>query len=199
MSAQLSLRVAFIDKFRRRLRGLWPAGLLACVLAHSALADASRGELAGHRLGERVALDLVEASKAQADGSLRVPAAGADDRFESVYLYVAPVSGEVGKIALSRRVAELEDAKAVAASIVADVESLYPDWERLRAPLPMGRTGGEMLSRLQLGKQALIVFYRPLAQAGYEVVLELEYASKAPQRKAWRKLVGEERDALQER
>ena len=51
--------------------------------------------------------------------------------------------------------------------------------DRLRAPLPMGKTGGEMLSRLQLGKHALIVFYRPLEQAGYEVVLELEYASKA--------------------
>jgi hypothetical protein len=186
-----------MDALRCRFFVLATAGL-ACLCANPLYADASRGELAGHRLGERVALDLVADSKAQADGSLRVAAAGADGRFESVYLYVSPLSGEAGKIAMSRRVAELEEAKAVAGSVVADVESRYPDWERLRAPLPMGRTGGEMLSRLQLGKHALIVFYRPLEQAGYEVVLELEYASKAPQRKAWRKLVGAERDALLE-
>jgi hypothetical protein len=171
---------------------------VACLAAGPLLADASRGELAGHRLGERVALDVVPASKAQADGSLRIAAAGADDRFDSVYLYASPVSGEVGKIALSRRLATLEDAKSVAGTIVANVEARYPDWERLRAPLPMGKTGGEMLSRLQLGKHALIVFYRPLEQAGYEVMLELEYSSKAPQRKAWRQLVGAEREVLRE-
>lgn len=140
-------------------------------------------------------MDLVPTSKAQADGSRRIAAAGAPDDFDAVYLYASPKSGEVGKIALSRRLADLDSAKSVAAQVVADVEARYPDWERLRAPLPMGRSGGEMLSRLQRGKHALIVFYRPLEQAGYEVVLELEYASKAPQRKAWRQLLGAERDA----
>ena len=195
MSVKLPYRFAITDVLRRWSYALVFAGL-SCLVVSAVLADASRGELAGHRLGERIALDLVGTSKAQSDGSLRIPAAGADGRFESLYLYASPLSGEVGKIALSRRVAELEDARSIAGSVVAEVESLYPDWERLRAPLPMGKTGGEMLSRLQLGKHALIVFYRPLEQAGYEVVLELEYASKAPQRKSWRKLVGAERDAL---
>jgi len=172
--------------------------VVASLVAVPACADASRGELAGHRLGERVALDLVSASETQADGSLRIAAAGAGDAFDSVYLYASPVSGEVGKIALSRRLAGLQNAKSVAADVAANIQGRYPHWERLRAPLPMGRAGGEMLSRLTLGKYALIVFYRPLEQAGYEVVLELEYASKASQRKTWRKLVGDERDAVRQ-
>jgi len=178
---------------RRRMRALLSLVLLAFGTAH---ADAGRGELAGHRLGERVALDLVSAPKIQADGSLRISAAGAGNEFDAVYLYTSPGSGEVGKIALSRRLAEPLQAKRVADEIASDIEARYAQWERLKAPLPLGRSGGEMLSRLQQGKYALIVYYRPLEQAGYEVVLELEYASRAPQRKAWRDLVAAEREAM---
>ena len=175
------------------------AGWLPCValtmLAQTAQADANRGELAGHRLGERVALDLVADSKSLPDGSLRIAVAGAQDKFDAVYLYATPVSGAVGKIALSRTVATLEAAQALATEIKGVTEADYPDWERLRAPVSMGKTGGEMLSRLQQPPYALIVFYRP-SQDSFEVVLELEYSGKAKQRKAWRALAGQERDSL---
>ena len=167
--------------------------LAGCLSAPPALADAGQGELAGHRLGERVALDLVQAPKPLPDGSLRVAAAGAAEPFDSVYLYASPRSGQVGKIALTRRADSLEEAREIASAVKTRVEADYPDWDRLRAPMRMGKTGGQMISRLQQGRHALIVFYRPMDEAGFEVVLELEYASKAPQRKAWRALVAEER------
>ncbi len=173
----------------------WLLCAASILLAQTAQADAGRGELAGHRLGERVALDLVAGSKPQPDGSLKISVAGAGDEFDAVYLYTTPVSGAVGKIALSRSLATIEAARALAMEIKGRAEADYPAWERLRAPVSMGKTGGEMLSRLQQAPYALIVFYRPSADS-FEVVLELEYSGKAKQRKAWRALAGQERDSL---
>ncbi len=146
--------------------------------------------LGGYALSEGYPVRQDSVTKTMPDGSLRVraqtvqPVYGAD----AVYLYLSPLSHRIGKIVLNRSVANLELAKSAAQVFKQQVEADYPDWERQRAPIPMGRTGGEMISRLSQEPHAFIVFYRPV-EKGAEAVLELEYSARAPQRKAWRQRV----------
>jgi hypothetical protein len=164
------------------------AGLLAGLLAPALLsADAGTGELGGYRLGDRYPLNADTRWQPAADGSVKITAQAPDKPpdIDAVYLYATPGEYRIGKIVLYRRLADLAAAQALAADYQQRLEARYGGWERMSAPIPMPRTGGEMLSRLKQGPYALIVYYRGAAP-GAEMAVELEYDSGAPQRKAWK-------------
>jgi hypothetical protein len=175
-----------------------PVVLLALLLGlpGANIADAGQGEMAGFRLGDRYPVQADTPMEAAADRSWKIRAAGPAPTHEqdAVYLYVTPVTHTIGKIVRQRAAADIDAAAQLAATAKTRLEERYPDWERLRAPIPMGRTGGAMVSRLRKGPYALIVFYRGTAK-GAEVAEELEFESASPERKAWRALLRDEATA----
>ncbi|UCG73739.1 MAG: hypothetical protein JSV45_05030 [Chromatiales bacterium] len=158
-----------------------------------AQADANRGELGGFRLGDAYALDDDSAWTTAADRSLKIAATAATKPadIDMVYLYATPASHTIGKIVYHSDFDSLGEAEQAAEKYRAQLESDYPDWERLRAPIPMGKAGGAMVSRLRNGPHALIVFYRGTAD-GAELAVELEYESASPERKAWKQQLKQE-------
>lgn len=170
--------------------------LLLLCLPGICAADANQGEMAGYRLGDAYPLTSHTSSSAAADRSLKVKAeqAVAPDDVDTVYLYITPRSHTIGKIVLHKDYARLEEAAQAANQFKAQLEAEYADWERLKAPIPMGKAGGAMLSRLRQGPYALIVFYKGTEQ-GAELAVELEYESASAERKAWKSRLREESDA----
>ena len=166
--------------------------LLSC-LPLLCVADANTGEMAGYRLGDAYPLTANTATSSAADRSLKLKAEQGvpPEGMDSVYLYVTPASHTIGKIVLHRDYPDLDAAGRAADVYRERLETQYPGWERLKAPIPMGKAGGEMVSRLRQGPYALIVFYRGTEQ-GAELVVELEYESASPERKAWKSRLRDE-------
>ena len=102
-----------------------------------------------------------------------------------MYLYISPRTGIIGKILQQQTHPDMASAKSAAERATTRVEAAYPDWQRQKAPVPFGKQGGAMLSRLLKPPFALIVFYRETGD-GFVSIVELEYESKSPERKAWR-------------
>lgn len=152
------------------------------------LGDASQGELGGYRLGDAYLLGPSTEWSHAADHSLKITARTAGDPAgeSSVYVYATPVSHTIGKIVLQTRFADLAAAQAAAQADRERLAAAYPDWKQaVTVPLPMGRRGGELVSRQLQEPYALIVFYRG-TDAGAELVIELEFESASPAREAWR-------------
>lgn len=161
--------------------------LVVCLTPAPILADASQGEMGGYSLGERYRFNADTMFQQAADGSLKVTAQAPSkpNDIQTVYLYTAPASHVIGKIVYHSEFATLDEARGLATSYQQILEDLYPGWEHMPAPVPMGKGGGEMLSRLHQGPYALIVFYRS-TEPGAEMGVELEYESSSPMRKAWK-------------
>ena len=161
--------------------------LTAALAPAGSIADANQGELGGYRLGNKYPFNADTKFETAADRSLKIMAQAPvkPGDIPTVYLYATPATHTIGKIVYHRGFADLAAAEALATDYQLRLEALYPGWERLKAPIPMGRTGGAMLSRLRQGPYALIVFYRGTEQ-GAEMLVELEYESASPARKAWK-------------
>ena len=166
---------------------------LLLLAAAAAFADANRGEMGGYRLGDRYTVSDTTQWTTAADRSIKIkagqPDAPAD--IDTVYLYASPATHTIGKIVYHSDFEDLDTAGAAAAHYKAELEAAYPDWERLKAPVPMGKAGGAMVSRLRRGPYALIVFYRG-TNAGAELAVEMEFESASPERKAFRAQLREE-------
>ena len=166
---------------------------LLLLAAATAFADANRGEMGGYRLGDSYTVSDTTQWTTAADRSLKIkgeqPDAPAD--IDTVYLYASPSTHTIGKIVYHSDFEDLDKAGEAAARYKAELEAAYPDWERLKAPVPMGKAGGAMISRLRQGPYALIVFYRG-TDAGAELAVELEFESASPERKAFRAQLREE-------
>lgn len=166
---------------------IWIVLLTAALAPASSIADASRGELGGYRLGNEYPFNADTKFQTAADGSLKItsqaPVKPSD--IQKVYVYATPGTHIIGKILYQRAFPDLAAAEALATDYQLRLEEIYSGWERLKAPIPMGKTGGAMLSRLRQGPYALIVFYRGTEQ-GAEMLVELEYESASPERKAWK-------------
>ena len=173
---------------RNACRTLWWVALLAAALAPATvIADAGRGELGGYRLGNEYPLNADTKFQTAADGSLKITSQAPvkPDDIQQVYVYATPATHTIGKIVYHRHFTDLAAAEALATDYQVRLEAIYSGWERLKAPIPMGKAGGAMLSRLRQGPYALIVFYRG-TQDGAELAVELEYESASPARKAWK-------------
>ncbi len=170
--------------------------VLIVAIANAGCANSIGFGLADYALGETYAVSNAAALKSMPDGSLRVRVEGQPTEYgeDAAYLYVSPLSGQIGKIVLSRSMDDLAAAKSAAAAFKQQLEADYPHWERQAVPVRMGRGGGEMISRLSQDPYAFIVFYQP-SESGAQALLELEYDARAPQRKAWRQLVRDEHAA----
>ena len=167
-----------------------------CLQTPLALADASLGELAGYLLGDRYPVSGGLPAEPQPDGSLRIAAPDPflPDGFDRVDLYVSPASRLIGKIIVSRRCDDLVTAGQLAEAQKRSLEQQYPEWEVLKAPIPFGKDGGAMVSRLRQLPYALIVFYRADADEA-RLSVELEYDATSAQRQAWKARLGEEKAA----
>lgn len=149
--------------------------------------------MGGYRLGETYPLTATTPQKAAADRSIKIRAeqANAPADIDTVYLYASPATYTIGKIVYHQDYASLAEAEQAATRYKAALEADYPDWERLKAPIPMGKAGGAMVSRLRQGPYALIVFYRGTEQ-GAELAVELEFESASAERKAFKAQLREE-------
>ena len=117
--------------------------------------------------------------------------ANAPADIDTVYLYATPATYTIGKIVYHQDYADLATAEQAAARYKAKLEAEYPGWERLKAPIPMGKAGGAMVSRLRNGPYALIVFYHGTKE-GAELAVELEFESASAERKAFKARLREE-------
>ena len=157
------------------------------LLAGLVLADANEGEMGGYRLGDIYPLNDASRYEAVADRSWKIKAQQAvvPADMDSAYVYATPATQTIGKIIFRKDFASAAEAEAAAMVQKQRLEAAYPDWEVLKAPIPMGRQGGAMVSRQRQGAYALIVFYKS-TDDGAELVVELEFESSSPERKAWR-------------
>jgi len=176
---------------------LWGVLVATALAPATAIADAGRGELGGYRLGNKYPFNADTKFQTAADGSLKITAQAPvkPDDIQEVYVYATPATHTIGKIVYHRDFADLAAAEALATDYQVRLEAIYSGWERLTAPIPMGKAGGAMLSRLRQGPYALIVFYRGTAK-GAEMLVELEYESASPARKAWKAKLKAEASAL---
>lgn len=166
---------------------LWGVLVATALAPATAIADAGRGELGGYRLGNEYPFNADTKFQTAADGSLKITAQAPvkPSDIQKVYVYATPGTHIIGKILYQRAFPDLAAAEALATDYQLRLEEIYAGWERLKAPIPMGKTGGAMVSRLRQGPYALIVFYRGTEQ-GAEMLVELEYESASPARKAWK-------------
>lgn len=166
---------------------------VAGVALADAPTDANNGAMGGYRLGEAYPLTASTPKQTASDRSLKIKAeqAKAPADIDTVYLYATPATYTIGKIVYHQDYADLAAAEQAAARYKAQLEAEYPDWERLKAPIPMGKAGGAMVSRLRNGPYALIVFYRGTDE-GAELAVELEFESASAERKAFKAQLREE-------
>lgn len=157
------------------------------LLAGLVLADANEGEMGGYRLGDSYPLNESSSYEAAADRSWKIQAQEAvvPADMDAAYVYATPATQTIGKIIFRKNFGSAAEAEAAAMEQKRRLEAAYPDWEILKAPIPMGRQGGAMVSRQRQGPYALIVFYKSTNE-GAELVVELEFESSSPERKAWR-------------
>jgi len=157
------------------------------------LADANQGEMGGYQLGQRYAMDAATQWQAENDKSVKIATQQAikPDGVDKVYVYASPGSHTIGKIIYQNEYPDLDSAAAAAEGYRGQLQAEYPDWDRLKAPIPMGKAGGAIVSRMQSGAYALIVYYKAVDDAA-QLVVELEYGASSPQKKAWRQQLREE-------
>jgi hypothetical protein len=152
--------------------------------------------MGGYQLGQQYAMDAATQWQAENDKSVKIATQQGikPDGVDKVYVYASPGSHTIGKIIYQNAYPDLDAAAAAAEAYRDQLQAEYPDWDRLKAPIPMGKAGGAIVSRMQSGAYALIVYYKAVDDAA-QLVVELEYGGSSAEKKAWRKQLREEATA----